>query len=364
MVGCSTSDYRISSDVHGPTLTVVDSVSLDEPDSLPMGTSFFLAKGPDRDTYLNDIVRSRILRFDARGRLVTTIGKPGSGPGELKVPGVIHLIDDSILAVNDVAQRTTSLFDAKTGVFLRGVRFPIQDIGQTWTTLGDTIVFAAHLSPSTVAKWVWRSDLVLLSGRTPNRLMRAFEIYVRYGRSEVIATEHGYLVLLPTEPGIHLLDTAANPVGFVTLPVARRRGGGEDLIERERRRKRGRRDFQPLGSGVSAFHRLASGEVVVVYLDVDQLNDTPIFGNFRSYLTLLSADLSRACVDAQVPLATDVLPLPTFRGDTLYLLSRVVTPNDRVQTSVVGYRISTERCDWISTGGITSRSDLEAVGKP
>lgn len=365
VVGCARSEDRISANVHGPVLVVVDSVVLDEPDSLPMGTSFFLAKGRNRETYLNDIVRSRILRFDAQGRLVATIGRPGAGPGELKVPGVIHLIDDTMLAVNDVAQRTVSLFDAKTGAFLRAVRFPVQDVGQTWTTLGDTLVFAAHLNPSIVAKWLWHGDAVLLSGKMPSRLMRAFEVYVRYGRSEVIATEKGYLALLPTEPGIDLLDAAASPIGFVMLPIVRRRGGGEDLVEREQRRKRGRHDFQPLGSGVSAFHRLASGEIVAVYLDVDQITGTPNFGNFRSYLTVLSADLGRACVDGRIPLETDILPLPAFRGDTLYLLSRVVAPNDRVQTAVVGYRISTEGCDWIPTGGIRApRWGAEAVGNP
>ena len=52
------------------------------------------------------------------------------------------------------------------------------------------------------------------------------------------------------------------------------------------------------------------------------------YGNIRLYVSLFSPDLATACVDAEVPLETDGLPLTDFVGDTIFLLARQVTMDD------------------------------------
>jgi hypothetical protein len=94
-------------------------------------------------------------------------------------------------------------------------------------------------------------------------------------------------------------------------------------------------------------------------LDVDQVGkfspEVPtklIFGNYRVWASLVKADLSAACVDAPVPVETDVVPLPFFSGDTLWILSVKSDTTDQVQTKVEGFLLGEEGCDWIPTGGV------------
>ena len=104
----------------GPVVTAVDSVALQEPDSAAVGRFANVTHDRLGRTYLADLTRGRIIRFNRNGTFDRTIGRSGAGPGELQAAGQPGLLaNDSILAVPDPGQSAISLFEAATGRFLR-----------------------------------------------------------------------------------------------------------------------------------------------------------------------------------------------------------------------------------------------------
>ena len=343
---------------HGPDLLPLPPVLIAEPDDAPIGNLTFLSQGPDGSSYITDLDRARVLAYSRSGRPLGVFGRPGGGPGEFRLPAVSGVVADSLLAVNDLGLHRLSVFDRASHAFLRGVNLPVQDIGASWTERGDTVVLAAHLAPALVLRWHVPSDSIVRLGRTPERLLAALPVTIRHGRSELIPEGGGYLAQLPTEPGLELLDHRGTITGFVRLPWRDRRGEPEDLIEGQIARSvtDGPSGGAPVGSLSAGLHRLSSGDVAVVYLDVDLApgGSPTAFVNYRYYVSVVSADLARVCVDGAVPLEADLLSMPAFRGDTLVLFARTVTAQDRVRSEILGFRIDTAGCGWAPTGGVTA----------
>ncbi len=350
-----TADGPIS-DAAGPSLVRLAPVRVEEPGDLPIGNFTFLSRGADGSSFVTDVDRGRVVQFSPVGGLVGVLGRPGSGPGELRLPAATGVVAGSLLAVSDIGLRRLTLFSLVDRSFVRLVPLPVQDVGQGWTRRGDTVIFAAHLARAMVVRWSLETDSMVTLGTTPARLLTAMPITIRHGRSEVVPTTDGYLAQLPTEPGLEILDRSGRLVGFVTIPWRDRRGDPDDLFDRQRRRiaAAGATPFQPVGSLSAGLHRLATGELAAVYLDVDQASrDRPTdFINYRYYVSLLSPDLSQACVDARVPVAGDLLSLPAFQGDSLFVFSRTVTDDDRVRSEILGFGIDDAGCRWVPTGGV------------
>lgn len=68
----------------------------------------------------------------------------------------------------------------------------------------------------------------------------------------------------------------------------------------------------------------------------------------RVWVGVLSPDLKRACVDAELPVSQDARSMETFRGDTLFQLDRRMV-GDRLETWIRLFLIDPSGCDWIST---------------
>lgn len=362
VAGCDKgSEGHIAPGVRGPSLTLGDSLILVDSDSIQLGGyTAFITRSASGETYVNDMSNSRIVRFDSQGALVGVYGKRGAGPGELDLPSAIGMIaDDSILAVFDVNLRRMSLFDVRTNLYLRRLAFSAQDIGQNWTEIGDTVFFPVHLGPSLIGAWVRQNDSILGLGHLPLRLNQAMPVYVRSGRSDAVVGDSGFVVLLPTEPGLYLLDSSGHPTGRVRIPSVRRRGEPPDLVERQLAELRAKH-FGPIGSSSASLHQLSNGELAIVHYDVDFVGRYPAgrFENFRLYASLVSRDRSLACVDGLLPVGGTDPTFPIFVGDSMFILIRRVTPDDQVTSTVYNIRVSDVGCDWISTGGI--RPPLES----
>lgn len=342
----------------GPALTPLPALALHEPDSAPIGNLTFLSRAPDGEFFITDLDRGRVLRFAPDGQLVGTLGRPGTGPGEFRLPAVTGVVADSLLAVSDVSLRRLSLFRLSTGAFFRTVPLPVQDIGHTWTAQGDTVVLAAHLAPALVLRWQLGSDSITTLGTTPGRLLKALPVTIRHGRSDVIPTASGYLAQLPTEPGLHLLDRSGRLTGFVRIPWHDRRGEPDDLVEQQTRRldQGGPTAYQPVGSLTAGLQRLPNGQIEAVHLDVDMgPGGSPLdFVNYRYYVSLISPDLDRACVDALAPLPGDLISLPAFQGDSIFFFVRTVGDDDRVRSELRGFEVSDRGCRWEPTGGVAA----------
>lgn len=346
-----------------PGIEPVASIELAESDSSPMGNYLFPSKRPDGGLYVADMSNSHVLQFDARGNLIRTIGRKGQGPGEFEGPGMNGLVENGrTLAVFDVSSGRMHLMRTDSGSFMRSFMVPGNNIGMNWTLAGDTVLFAMTLSPGLLVRWVLDGDSITTLGKTPQRLLDEPMTVLQHGRAEVARSDRGMVALLQTEPGLQLLDAEGKETGFITIPSRRRRGEPSDLVAKAKAEQaKGMAGLAPVGSAVVGLRRLSNGMLATLMLDVDQIANptenrpgTQLFGNFRIWASLVKPDLSAACVDAPVPVTSDVVPLPFFSGDTLWVLSRQTGAGDSVQTKVNGFLLDDGGCDWIESGGIAA----------
>ena len=337
----------------GPHLAVVDSLVLTEADSIPLGrfTSFF-ARDHEGRVYVSDLARRQVQQFAADGRFERIIGRPGSGPGEFNAPAALAVIrHDSILVVTDGVLRRLLYFHLPDGKYLGAVDLPTQSTGTEWTERGDTIVFASQEAPRPlIARWIWGTDTVTDLAPLPPYELAHLGAFIGHGRPDVVPTDSGYVLTLPTRNGVVVADRLGQITRSVEVPALRRRGISPAIMAREHAAALERKVLLA-GSATDGLHRLPSGEWVLVHADADFIGEPPQgrWGNNRLWVSILSPDLRRACVDARVPLASDVPQVPAFRGDTLFVLSRTVTDSADVRDVLYGVGISDAGCDWIPT---------------
>ena len=144
-------------------------------------------------------------------------------------------------------------------------------------------------------------------------------------------------------PALFLTRLDGTVVDTVEIPVARRRGVPHDMVERFRKDLKDE-EVATMRSALVALHQQSSKEIAVVYSDIT-LRGRTITAD--PYISLLSPDFSRACVD--IPLATskDGAPQFAFRGDTLVLLEQRVTGAAKAVTVATSYLIDAAGCDWV-----------------
>ena len=91
------------------------------------GRVVHLAVTQTGDILVEDVMNVAVLRFDAAGLLVDSIGRRGDGPGEYRhVDGTI-VLDDGSIALHDSVRRRILIFDS-AGVFLD--QWPLGAVGE------------------------------------------------------------------------------------------------------------------------------------------------------------------------------------------------------------------------------------------
>ena len=217
------------------------------------------------------------------------------------------------------------------------------------------MVFGLQFSQGVVGRWRWADSTPATIGTLPLSFVKAGPLFLRYGKVEAVAVDSGYVVLLPMDAGLRLLNREGKATGHVSIPHRVRRGNDEGTLLKQVAQGRSGRPFEYLGSMAAGLHRLSNGAFAVLMLDVDASRDgsgaEPT--GARYYVSVVQADFKKACVDGLVPLTTDTpLPFPGFAGDTLVALARQVAPDNSVRSVVYRYGVSLARCEWLDTGGV------------
>lgn len=335
----------------GPGLALVDSITVAEADSLYVGRAQGLAAAPGGGFYVSDAFAQRAILFDGRGSPVRVFGGRGEGPGEFTgVDGVFAV--DSTLVVVDQLGHALNVFDARQGRFVR--RVPFEGIikaaaawnGTVW--LGDQNVDRK----TGVAVWNPRSDRLAYMPPLPPEYLLSPELAGIYDGSSLAAWSDSLLVGFTGSNDLFLANDQGAVLGTVGVPVRRRRGIPPDFASRLKALQFP--EMFSLGSMLFDLHRLSDGRTALVHFD--QTIDGRLV-TARVFLSLLSADRRRACVDGEVPVSTDSQPLVAFRGDTLLVLEQRITSGDRPVTILRSFRIDDSHCDWIPTGGRAKHGD-------
>jgi len=334
----------------GPAVVPVDSVVLEESDSLYLGRPLSMAiDQTDGSLYIGDTYAGRVIRYDRRGRPIRVYGAPGPGPAEIGQLGAVFLVPGA-LGVVDTRTGSLKLFDRDRGTAIRSVPFlgiPNPVIapakGRVW--IGALVVSTS----SSIVSWDPESDSLEYLGPMPEE----FESYPNISRFNTIPVVHWADTLLvgwgPLN-GLVLLTDRNQVVDTILVPSVRRRGATLEAV-----RKAGG-DLAPLLNGISLFigmHQRPDGSTALVYFDNQIGSEHSPRITASVYVSVLSTDRSRVCADARVPVVSDAQPVVQLAGDTLFVLEqRVVDTTTTSQVSL--FRIETAACDWIPTKPPTS----------
>lgn len=333
-----------------PELIGLDSVLLQEPDSLPFGRQVEVARDSRGRTYLSDVAGRRIYRFGPAGRLEAVLGHLGGGPGEFRSVSMVHLLPgDSLGVVIDGAAGALTVLHLERAEVVARHAVPFRGTGKQWHARGPGFYFSLPLSPRLIGHWRPDSGTAQTFGPLPADLAAAFGTYAQYGVPELVPVDDGFVAQIPGLRGVQVLDSTGAVRSEVLVPAPLRRGEPEGLIALH-----GAdgpiTDFK--GSLAGTLARLSTGEFVSLRADLSRTAPPEGRGTIevRYFASVLSADLTSACAEVTVPFNSDSpYPVPHFVGDTLVVLTRRVVGDSAVRNTLLRYRISAAGCRFVPT---------------
>ena len=360
ILGCdSESGESVTADTAGPTLTLVDSVLLSEADTLYIGNPYAPVVDPfDGSFYVPDIFSSRMLRFGRDGRLMLVYGRPGEGPGEFRGgPRVPMILDDSTVAAQTTRSRRVNIFDRNTGETIRVVNFPALGGITPPVVIGEEVWMTDFeiRRRTSLTRWRPTTDEFTSMGGLPQEYIASlssdnwsyaslFRISsLAYGGERFVQGWSGLDEMFVLNLRGEVLDT-------VNIPVARRKGVPADLRERIDIEHIPFREQLEGSSRLRQLFPRTGGGFLFTHHDQKALKMEPMpVLTAKTWVGILSPDFEKACVDAPVPRDFEMRPMETFRGDTLFVLDRRIEDSEKLQTWILMYLVSDEKCDWLST---------------
>lgn len=354
IVGCAAS----APSSRPATLVLVDSVILKESDSIFVGRPGGLRIDSVGRMYVPDLLADRLLRFDRHGRFERSYGRSGSGPGEFRGVGEAVVIWDTILINQSYGHRRLSGFHLDTGR-------PLFDLSYLGTlTSGSRFGLVAWFGnlDQAAARGVLRLDLRSLSSidhssEPPLRSSLA-PFPPAYLTNELIRGTYGLVYVVPWTDTVMVGYAASNSLATylfngrqadtLLVPVSKRRGVPSDFVERADLGRSSMKEIFALGSALFGIWRKANGEFLTIHMDSDLDGKRSI--RSTAFASVISADRTRACVDAVIPTSGEGQPKIDVRGDTLYVLDQYSVPQQTRVLSVVRlFTVSETGCSWLST---------------
>ncbi len=312
-------------------LTDTDSVYLANPNAL--GVS---AKG---EFFVTDVPSRRVLRFDATGAFVETIGRYGGGPNEFEGPSALTVLDDSTLAIIDILRRQAVLWDLPSSSVR--TRLPIPGLTSRLVRSGGSLYAAAADPEHGTAGLRWR-----VPNGAPERLGQMLAVYrdmfyAIWGTVRMDASGDSIIYFGGSSEYVIVADTSWQPLDSFPIPRERRRGipleinyemgPGENIYDVMRQLS------NPMG-----IFNLSAGRYAVFHVDASIRNNTVVSGH--AYLTVVSPTGVSRCVDVPVPAHdSSFFPRVSLRADTLFALDHFVV-GDSVIAEVSKYWLGPDVC--------------------
>jgi hypothetical protein len=368
LAGCQTADRPADGVL---ALRIVDSVILEEPDSAFLGRPGALFRTTDDGDYLiPDELANRLLRFAPDGRFVASYGRSGAGPGEFRRIGHVSIIRDSILLQSTLG-RELHFFRLSDGAPL------FQRVHRGYITSGllraDSLfmgVFALDSGMVTViaapAESIFAPDPrtpPLVIEPTKVRLPRLYRDYRgldAFGGVFLDVTHTAVVVAFGGSNDLLISDHDLEEGFELSVPRRLRRG-----VTTEGLRKLSRADpnaaqdevFEAI-SATQGVWVLRDGRILVWHgdLNVERRNGRVQQIAGITYLTLLSADLGLACVDARLEAPGTAKPRIAVHRDTVLSLDQIAeVKSNRAVTVIRRYALADDGCEWLPTTRTTLR---------
>lgn len=327
-------------DANAPTVVLRDSVVLEENDSLYLGDPAYLLPLSDGGYLVTDGMQARVLRFDASGRQAGVLGRKGRGPGEFASPFAVFERRDGTIAVADDELDRISVFDATHKLmFDVGTAAIVRDAA----LIGSDVWLAGTNQGEATGLTRWTKDSVLRSSLPIPDTYRAIPPLAGIHHAvQVDSWGDSLLVAFSGTSEIRVAGPDGVPVGQVTVPAVRRKGVTREALQKLANPAT---PFPEMFSAISALfglHRRSDGSIVTVHFD--QILDGNAIES-EVFVSLLSADRARACVDARVELVGETQPVIAFQGDTLLVLEQL-TQAEPVVTVIRKLLVEDDACTW------------------
>lgn len=348
----------------GPAVRQVARVTLQESAEMYVARPGGLAVDGRGHFLLTDFFQKWIVEFDGSGRLLGRFGGPGQGPGEFNAIGETVLALDSVVGAADYRTRTFHFFDRQSRRYMGSRR-----VGGVVSTgkVVDGTAWLANLNTGTrLGMSVWPLSGERIDERSaglppvqanrvplPAEYLRYEPLRGTYPLAHAAPWADSALVGFAAAPYLVVVDRGGAVRDSVFIPAARRRGIPEGAV----RELNGpgfdvQKLFRSL-SGLYGLSRTDDGHFVAVHIDPELHSGNRITG--RLFVSLVSPDRRRACVDREIPVSQVSQPIVAVQGDTVYVVEQHMK-GEAGSTTVTTYRVTADGCAWVPT------TDAEGAG--
>lgn len=348
----------------GPAVRQIARVTLQETRDLYVARPGGLAVDGRGHLLLTDFFQKWIVEFDGAGRAVGRFGGPGQGPGEYNAIGETVLALDSVVGAADYRSRVFHFFDRGSRRYVGSRR--VNGVVSTGKVVDGTAWLATLNTQTRLGMSVWPLSRERIDERSaglppvqanlvplPAEYLQSEPLRGTYPLAHAAPWADSALVGFAAAPWLVVVDRGGAVRDSVAIPVQRRRGIPDGIV----REMNGpgfdvRKLFRSL-SGLYGLSRTADGHFVAVHIDPELHSGNRITG--RLFVSLISPDRRRACVDREIPVSQVSQPIVALQGDTVYVVEQQMN-GETGSTTVTSYQVTPQGCDWISTrkqGGAT-----------
>jgi hypothetical protein len=346
----------------GPQFRLIDSLVLEENDTLYLGKPDMGFVVDDSGLiYVADEFWNHVVRFRPNGQIDRVFGAAGDGPGEFRSTTRVAATMDSLVVLASAGR--LKVFNRNTGQFYYERTF-----GRG--LLGDVQLHGDHLM---LALYDFRSGRGVLAWPLAE--------FLRPGNPSAADPPSANLVDMPPEyaayPGLGedfggtamalwgdtmmvghdavnyvvLYTTQGVPLDTIDLPTRVRRGLPKAaLLLFARGRQRTLQESAGAISFLVQMWRLPNGQTLLWHQENHVQQSGRLYKFFgQDFLTLLSADRRRACVDASIPFPGSEWPRLSVHGDTVLALDQIMAGKDssRGVSVIRRYQIADSHCTWL-----------------
>jgi hypothetical protein len=335
-------------------LRVLDSVRIQESDTLFVAYPSHLVLGAGGRVFLTDSREARILDIAPNGRIERVFGRKGRGPGEFESPTAMTMVGDTLLAVYDHSNKRVTFVDVRRWTLQRVgplltqwppvIRISNRDLLVTsWDFDARTSI--ARVVEETGALDERQGNIPALGAQTQMLITGMF------WNSTFVPVGDEIFAMYEVSNSLFAWKRGARDAREIALPVVRRRGIQPGFFESLLRDPSRVTPAMLYDRSVPVDLAPVSEDVIaIVTRDVNVDADK---WRAQHHVTLYDRRRNRLCVDLEVPashvsvaLMKDPLPIVALRGDTLALLEQVVTQSGDPVQLLRRYRLEPSRCNW------------------
>lgn len=264
----------------------------------------------DGHLFVSDAFWDSVLEFNSAGEPVRRFGRHGLEPGELQGAGAIE-VTDSLVIVDDALSGVLSAFRREDGGLLH--RHEHGQLVSSLTSFGEGLLVGARGMDGVgaAAYWPnWHEGWSPFAPLPPDLVGEPTLAQVFHGT--YVAIGPGGIAVGHSGSGwVYDYEYNLVPIDSLFLPSRDRLGVPTG--------KPGKRPTIAQRSALFFLGRLHNGALVLVHhdLDVDGRRMTGV-----AYVSVVSADRRRACIDTRLPLTLELGLGYDMVGDTLAILAR------------------------------------------